>query len=51
MTYYVTLEVQTKKPLTQDQQDKLRDALLAAIDQGRIPYGADTVTAYVSETA
>ena len=53
MTYYITLEVQTKKPLGTVQQDKLRDAVLKAIDNAdrakEIPYGADTVTASIGE--
>lgn len=51
MTYYITLEVRTKKALGTQQQDKLRDAVLAAVDEAdraqKIPYGADAVTATV----
>lgn len=51
MTYYITLEVRTKKALGTTQQDKLRDAVLNAIDcasqDGNIPYDADTVTATI----
>lgn len=53
MTYYITLEIRTKKALGTAQQDKLRDAILAAIDKAdegkEIPYGADTVTATIDE--
>lgn len=51
MTYYVNLEVQTTQKLTAAQQDRLRGAILAAIDEAsrakKIPYDADTVTATV----
>lgn len=47
--YHITLEVRTKKALGTDQQDKLRDAVLDALDtlSDRIPYGADVVTAEI----
>lgn len=51
MTYYINIEVRTKKALGTDQQDKLRDAVMAAIDNAdrekKIPYGADAVTATI----
>lgn len=51
MTYYITIEVRTKKALGTAQQDKLRDAVLASIDaadrEGKIPYGADAATASI----
>lgn len=49
MTYYITLEVRTKNALGTEQQDKLRDAVLRAIDEAgkKIPYGADCVTASI----
>jgi hypothetical protein len=51
MTYYITLEVRTKKALGTDQQDKLRDAVLKALDDAggekNIPYGPDFVTASI----
>lgn len=50
-TYYITLTVQTKKALGTLQQDKLREAVLEAIDNAdrkkKIPYSADTVTATI----
>lgn len=48
-TYYVTIEVRTRKLLGTSQQDKLREAVLAAIDDAAkdIPYGADCVTATI----
>lgn len=50
-TYYITIEVRTPKLLGTEQQDKLRDAVLAAIDTAdrskAIPYGADCVTATI----
>jgi len=49
MTYYITIEVRTKKALGTIQQDKLRDAVLSALDDAgkEIPYGADCVTASI----
>lgn len=32
MTYFITVEMRTKKALGTDQQDKLREAVLHAID-------------------
>ena len=49
MTYIATLEIQTKKALTEDQQDKLREAILDALDNTRLPYNPDVVTASVGE--
>lgn len=50
-TYYVTLEVKTRKLLGTDQQDKLRDKILAALDDAvgakEIPYTVDVVTATI----
>lgn len=50
MIYYITLEVRTKTTLNEDQQDKLRDAVLKALDvvADRIPYKANVVTASLS---
>lgn len=51
MTYYITIEVRTKKALGTEQQDKLRDFVLHAIDEAdrekNVPYGADFVTASI----
>ena len=51
MTYYITLEVRTKKALGTAQQDKLRDAVLAALDnanrEGKLPYSPDVATATI----
>lgn len=46
-TYYVTLEVRTRKLLGTDQQDKLRDAVLEALDDTKLPYRPDVVTATI----
>lgn len=50
-TYYITLEVRTKKALGSEQQNKLRDAVLRVIDEAtstkEIPYGLDFVTASI----
>jgi hypothetical protein len=47
--YYITLEVRTKKALGTQQQDKLRDATLEALDEAfpKLPYSADVVTASI----
>lgn len=47
MTYYITLEVCTKKALSTEQQDKLRESILEALDDSRLPYSPDIVTASV----
>lgn len=51
MTYFITITVHTKKALGTDQQDKLREAVLHAIDEAdrakKIPYGADCATANI----
>jgi hypothetical protein len=51
MTYYITITVHTQKALGTAQQDKLREAVLAAIDAAdrakKIPYGADCATAEI----
>lgn len=51
MTYYITLEVRTDNALGTGQQDKLRDAVLAALDANKLPYSADVVTASVTQEA
>lgn len=48
MTYYITIDVRTKKALSEEQRDKLREAILEAIDEADMPYGADAVTAELS---
>lgn len=49
MTYYVTFEVQTTKALNADQQERLREKMLEALDQAILPYRADVVTAAVTK--
>lgn len=49
MTYYLTIEVRTQKALGTIQQDKLRDAVLQALDEAKLPYSADCVTASIGE--
>lgn len=49
MTYFITVEMRTKKALGTDQQDKLREAVLHAIDYAKpkIPYVVDVPTASI----
>lgn len=47
MEYQITLEVQTPKALTQNEQDDLREEVLRAIDRAKLPFGADVATASV----
>lgn len=49
MTYFITLEVRTRKALGTEQQDKLRDDVLEALDKAKLPYSADVVTATIGE--
>lgn len=45
--YFVTVELRTRKPLGTEQQDKLREAVLAALDDVKLPYVNDVVTANI----
>lgn len=47
-TYYITIEVQTSKRLTEDQRDTMREEVLRALDEdANLPLDADVVTATV----
>lgn len=47
--YEVRIDVRVNKRLTQDQQDDLREAMLKALDNARLPFKADVVTADVKK--
>jgi hypothetical protein len=49
MTYDVIFEVQVNKQLTESQRDRLREAMLKALDEAAadLPFNADVVTASV----
>lgn len=49
--YQVILEVQTRKALTEEQRETLREAVLRAVDRSKMPFDADVATASVQGPA
>lgn len=49
MEYDLMLEVQTNKKLTDNEKDRLREAVLKALDEAKLPFNADVVTGSVLE--
>ena len=47
--YVMTLEIQTDRPLTGPQVERLERAILGALDGAALPYDADVVTVCKTE--